>query len=348
MFEPPTNVGVHHLSDPHIQSMQQEGYKGGPILNDDRFVIPAKHEAENIGNTIGYLLGKGILPDQIVVLVNGPKEIDGKPDETADRARAVSPDVQVIHQNDLLQTLIAGITISDYLKREYNIDPKRLRGKGAALFTATLALHAAGISDSVRIFLLDADIKNPSEVDPIGRLLIGADRFPKSVRMVKLASLLRDNAGIHAFLFTLGGHYAQIGALRWPLCGQVIVYWGDLKYMRLSSGYAVEMAMMMDLIVRAQGDPSVFGEVEIGAPLHDKRNSDHVHVRMYAEIMNFVDQVLIHSNGLPSLTRVQMREFNARESIRIWTPAKHMGRGRNTPELRTPDVLLPSITELYD
>lgn len=345
---PPTVIGVHHFSDSEIQRLIEKGYKGGVIREGDRIVIPAKHEAENIGNTLGYLLSMGILPSQIVVLVNGPTLVNGMPDETADRARAVNPDLQVLHQNDILKrTIINRTSVLDHLEREYRTSPERLRGKGMAFFAAMLALHEAGTDDEARIFFLDADIRNPSQADPIGRLLIGADQFPPIVRMVKLALLGRDNAGIQAHLNSLENLFSAIAALRWPLCGQVMVRWGDLKHMRLASGYAVEMAMMMDLIAR-HGTPEIFGEVELGAPVSDKHNDDRTHVLMYTEIMEFIDAVLRRdARGLHYLTRDQMREMNVRDPMRIWTPARQAGEGSNTLKTRLPDLILPSIAELF-
>jgi hypothetical protein len=170
--------------------------------------------------------------------------------------------------------------------------------------------------------------------------------------MVKLASLDRDNAGITAFLSTLTGVHAMIGALRWPLCGQVIVSWGDLKRMRLAGGYAVEMAMMMDLIARAR-NPSVFGEVEIGTELIDRHDTDQIHTRMYSEIMIFAGSVHTssqsherHFQGLPFLTREQMRAMNQMEAAPLWVPVTEHGQGSNQLELRYPDTVFPSIEEL--
>lgn len=340
----PIVPGVYHISDEEIRDRDLSG----AILPTDRIVIPAKHEGANIGTTLGYLLSMGFEPEQIIVLVNGSSEIDGKPDDTAEKALAVNPCIRVYHQNELLNAPIVGTDIVSHLQSEFGIMPERLHGKGTAMFAATLALHAAHTPDGARIIFLDTDIQNASTVDPVGRLLIGAELFPDTVRMVKLASLGRDNAGIHAFLSTLHDPHSMIGALRWPLCGQVVVRWCDLKCMRLASGYAVEMAMMMDLIARADGNPRVFGEVEIGAPLLDKKNSDRVHVRMYSEIMVFMGRAhACARGGLPGLTIGQMHGLNCMESTTVWTPVKERGEGPNRLETRYPDTIFPSIVDLY-
>ncbi len=331
----------------HITNTQFE--KGGKdsqrILPTDRVVIPAKHEGKNVVPTLSYLRDLGFRPSQLIVLVNGSSEVDGVPDDTAERALSVQHQIVVLHQSALLSSA-AKPKLLETLERSYGIKEERLHGKGTAMFAACLALHEQGLPDDARIFFLDADIGNIFDIDPVGRLLYGADQFPSSVRRVQLASLGRDNAGIHAFLASIGGTHSLIGALRWPLCGQVIVHWGDLKHMRLASGYAVEMAMMMDLIER-RVSPDVFGEVEINKPLLDKRNSDRVHTRMYTEIMVFASGVHSTGRGLTSLTRKQIRALNRRMETKLWVPVLQMGDGPNCLERRYPDLVFPSITELF-
>ncbi|MBI5370151.1 hypothetical protein HZA85_03115 [Candidatus Uhrbacteria bacterium] len=329
--------GVYHITDREIRDRELTG----TIRPTDRVVIPAKHEGATIQRTLEYLLRLGFHPRQIIVLVNGSTAVDGEPDDTADKAMTVDSDLQVLHQSDLLDAaLVARLTC------DYKINENRLHGKGTAMFAALVALHRAGTSLDARIIFLDADIQNSFEVDPVGRLLIGADFFPHEVKLVKLASLGRDNAGIHAFLSTLVGDYMKIGALRWPLCGQVVVRWEDLRQMRLAGGYAVEMAMMMDLVERAHS-PVVFGEVEIGAVLIDKHNTDRVHTRMYAQIMWFAGQVQMMGYGLGRLTSNLMAHINAQDPFQIWVPVKESGLGSNELEDRYPDAIFPSIAELF-
>jgi hypothetical protein len=338
MGEQSTVQGVHHITDGEVRNGELKGF----IHPTDRVVIPAKHEGATIVRTLEYLLRLGFQPHQILVLVNGATEVGGKPDDTAEKALSVSPDLQVIHQNSLLD-----VTLVMRLSRKWSIISERLHGKGTAMFAAAIALHHAGTPDDARIFFLDADILNSFEVDPIGRLLVGAEFFPPTVKMVKLASLGRDNAGIHAFLSTLSATHMPIGALRWPLCGQVVVCWADLKQMRLASGYAVEMAMMMDLIARAHGDPRVFGEVEIGTKLFDKKNDDHTHTMMYSAIMRFAGRVHRYSRGLPFLTHEQMRGINQMKAEPLWVPVRESGQGPNQLKRRYPDCVFPSIIELF-
>lgn len=343
MSERPSVSGVHHISDQVIR----DGKLSGSIRETDRVVIPAKHEGANIVRTLEYLQGRGFYPYQIIVLVNGSSIVEGgDPDDTAEKALSVSPKFQVLHQAELLGVREGESELVKRLNETYGIQPERLHGKGTAMFAATLALHRADTPEDARIFFLDADIRNSFEVDPMGRLLVGATHFPSEVRVVKLASLGRDNAGISAFLSTLTGNHALIGALRWPLCGQVVVRWGDLKRMRLASGYAVEIAMLMDLIVRTS-DPHVFGEVEIGTDLIDKKNTDQVHTRMYYQIMVFAASVHAFLCGLPLLTPAQMRAMNQTKPAPLWVPVHEHGLGPNQLEQRYPDAVLPSIEELF-
>lgn len=335
----PDNGTVFHISDKEIK---EEGLRGIPRLSD-RVIIPARNEGEGIVRTLEYLMGLGFAPSQILVLVNGPSEIDGRPDETADRALALNPKLRVLHQSDLIGTA----NLVERLSERYGIKPSRLHGKGTAMFAATLALHQDQTPDDARVIFLDADIENIQDVDPVGRLLIGAARFPERVSMIKLASLGRDNAGIHAFLSTLMGDCALIGALRWPLCGQVIVRWRDLKRMRLAGGYAVEMAMMMDVGAR-EHNPTAFGEVEIGTPLRDRRNPDRKDVQMFHDIMVFAGRVhQANLHGLPFLTRRELVALNQMPATALWVPVEKQGDGPNQLETRYPDAVFPSIAELF-
>ncbi|MBM5789798.1 hypothetical protein FJZ23_01795 [Candidatus Parcubacteria bacterium] len=312
------------------------------VLRDDKVVIPAKHEGRTIARTLTYLLHDvGFAPEQIIVLVNGDThDADGRVDDTAVRALEVSTAIAVRHQSDLLEPLMARLALT------YGIAQERLHGKGTALFSACLALESLDLMPEARVFFLDADIQNAVEVEPVQRLMVGALNFQEA-RLVKLASLGRDNAGIHAFLATLGCPYNAIGALRWPLCGQAMVHWGDLRGMRLAGGYAVEMAMMMDLIERADGDPKIFAEVEINVPLIDKRNTDQIHVRMYFEIMEFISRVRATRTPLCALTDEHLRSINGMDIARLWVPVAQQGNGPNQLEHRYPDVIFPSVEELF-
>lgn len=333
---------VAHLR--HQEADQEaEGVEGRERVKiDDYVVIPAKHEGDTIARTLIYLLvDLGFQPAQIIVLVNGAGHVDGKPDETAVKALEVNGEIRVWHQCYLLENLETA------LLTRYGIEPGRLHGKGTAMFSACLALRRERLSDTARVFFLDADLQNLNEVKPIERLLVGSHHFPDA-QLIKLASLNRDNAGIHAFLATLGRPYGAIGALRWPLCGQVMVRWGQLKRMRLAGGYAVEMAMAMDVIERSDGDPSVFAEVEIGTPLIDKRNSDQVHTRMYYEIMETMNRVIRTGTPLHALTDDQIVNVNGIERIpHLWVPVVQQGDGPNVLEARYPDAIFPSIEELF-
>lgn len=331
-----TTGGVAHLRHEDVPDFNRH-----MVRVDDRVVIPAKHEGGTIARTLSYLRHDvGFAPEQIIVLVNGASEVNGQPDDTADRALEVDPNIDVHHQGLLLDVF------EPLLQGRFGIARERLHGKGTAMFSACLALRHQTLSDGARVFFLDADIQNLNEVEPVQRLCVGSQHFPKA-QLIKLASLGRDNAGIHAFLATLGRPYGAIGALRWPLCGQAMVRWGQLKRMRLAGGYAVEMAMAMDLIERSDGDPSVFAEVEIGTPLIDKRNSDCIHTRMYFEIMETMGRIRDTETPLYALTDAQISGINRMEISRLWVPVAQHGDGCNRLESRYPDVIFPSIEELF-
>jgi hypothetical protein len=115
----------------------------------------------------------------------------------------------------------------------------------------------------------------------------------------------------------------------------------------MGTAYAVEMAMMMDLIGR-HGSPSVFAEVEmgIGKVLLDKQNSDMVHARMYLTVMAFAHRVHILGKPIHELTSAAIRELNAESGCPAWIPARESGDGPNNAETIKFDAILPSVEEL--
>ncbi len=307
----------------------------GKILSTDRVVIPARNEAGSIGSTIGHLLQTGFAPEQIIIIVNHST------DKTAEIALMFGVTVRD-------QEAILDLEIVAQLEKEYGVDPLRLRGKGTAMFAACLELERAATPDDARIFFLDADITNLDEVSPIPLLLAGWESWNGDVRIVKLASLGRNNEGILASLGLPRMPYMGIGALQWPLCGQMSLRWKDLRRMRGATRYAIEMAMLMDLLER-EDTPAVFGEVELGTVLHDKKNNDHDHTVMYRGILAYITQLLGLGGWreLHTLTPQQVAEMN-QESGKphpFWAPAK-VGTGVSTFQAFPLDAILPSVAEL--
>ncbi len=307
----------------------------GKILPTDRVVIPARNEAGSIGSTIGHLVQTGFVPEQIIIMVNHST------DKTAEIAQMFGV---TVHD----QAAILTSQIVERLEKEYGVEAIRLKGKGSAMFAACLELERAGTPDDARIFFLDADITNLDEVSPIPLLLAGWETWNGGVRIVKLASLGRNNEGILASLGLPRMPYMGIGALQWPLCGQMSLRWKDLRRMRGATRYAIEMAMLMDILER-EDTPAVFGEVELGTVLHDKKNNDHDHTVMYRGILAYITQ-LLQVDGwwkLHALTRQQIAVLNSESGKQhpFWAPAK-TGNGVSTFQAFPLDAILPSVAEL--
>ncbi len=324
----------HFVSARHL-TFKEAGESTSKILPTDRVVIPARNEAGSIGSTIGHLVQTGFTPGQIIIMVNHST------DKTAEIAAVFG--VTVLDQAAILAPQILA-----RLEKEYGVEAIRLKGKGSAMFAACLELERAATPDDARIFFLDADITNLDEVSPIPLLLAGWESWNGDVRIVKLASLGRNNEGILASLGLPRMPYMGIGALQWPLCGQMSLRWKDLRRMRGATRYAIEMAMLMDILER-EDTPAVFGEVELGTVLHDKKNNDHDHTVMYRGIMAFMAQ-LLGAGGwkeLHKLTPQQITELNVESGKQhpFWAPAK-TGTGVSTFQAFPLDAILPSVAEL--
>jgi len=326
---------LHHVSRADVQCL---GTAVQPLATD-RVVVPARNEAETIRHVLAYLLSSGFNPKQITVLVNNSS------DDTEVVARK-QPDVRVVTQHEAFTS--HGV----YAMRERYALPRVIAGKGAALLAALLDLRdRRDPADNARVFFVDADIKNGALVDPIGRLLTGWNEAPNA-RMIKLASQSRNNEGIHAYLGIPHNPFAPLGCLQWPLCGQMSIRWGDAKRMHLTTGYSVEVAMMLDLLAeygsRDQSHP-VFAEVELDTPLCDKPNSDQTHVLMYRNIMALLHALWGHNvTATRGLNASSIHSLNSRmgaaNSTPFWVPSQP-GSGPNTKELPRLDLFLPSVAE---
>lgn len=317
----------------HRLSFEEAGLIGASVHKTDRIVIPAHNEAGSIGTTLGYLIEVGFAARQIIVLVNHTE------DNTAEVASRFG--VTVVEQNEMLTD-----EVKSRLEGEYGVHPDRLRGKGTAMFAAGLVLARENLPDDARIFFIDADITNPGEVDPIGLLLAGWEVWNGDVRIIKLASENRHNEGIHAFLSLPRVPYFGIGALRWPLCGQMVLRWGDLRKMRGANSYAIEMAMLMCLW-DDHDTPSIFGEVSLGVELKDKHNDDQRHARMFWGIEGYMTQLLLPGGWrrLRSLKKDEVRSLNEASVMPtpVWMPPK--GDGSCVLEMLQIDAIMPSVTE---
>ncbi len=302
----------------------------------DRLIIPAKNEQTSIGGTLAYCALKGFTPKQIIVMVNGSNDKTFDVAENTGLATVYRQEAILAGRPDLLRRL----------KDEYGVVDARLHGKGTAMFAACLILEATETPPDARVFFLDADIDNIAEVDPIGRNIFGwLMANGNGTRIVKLASQNRHNEGILGFLGIPGNPYRGIGALQWPLCGQVSLRWDDLRQMRLSTGYAVEMAMLMDLWER-YASPGAFCEVEIHGELRDRPDSDRVMTVMFRNIMAFMARLITDDpvRRLTELDPSEMLKINTSVEAAMWTPVDEPHG--NALESHRLDAILPSVAEL--
>ncbi len=329
-------TAVKHLKYSEAQTVE------GRVKPTDIVVVPARDEGPLIGAMGGYLQQAGFGPNQIIIMVNDSAECAVN-NRTEAAARGTGARVFIMDE-------VLTPEVVQRLEQEYGVERSRLKGKGTAMFAACLELEKMKLPSEARIFFLDADITNLGEVSPIQLLLAGWVNWNGNVRMVKLASLGRNNEGILAFLGLPGMPYTGLGALQWPLCGQVTVRWGDLRRMRGATKFAIEMAMLIDLIER-HGTPSMLGEVELGVVLNDKKNDDHTHTAMYRGILAFISQ-LLQAGGwkqLHSMPAKQVAELNRRSapSFPFWVPPKKGDCGASSFEAHPLDAILPSIEDLF-
>lgn len=294
-------------------------------------IIPARNVAETIAETLRYLAATGLRPGQIHVVVNGCT------DETAGVAERTG--LATVHDQDVILDVARGSTGSTGIMGSLGLERERIRGKGAAMFIACIMLEECGLAEDAAVVFLDGDIRNIEAVDPVRRLLAAWHARPSTVRLVKLASSGWDH-GIRAFL---GAHaaYRSLGALEWPLCGQMVVRFGDLRRMRLPTGYAVEMAMLIQLWEEFS-TLGVFGEVEIVEPLQDGYSSPHDLITMYVGIMAFMGWF---GGGLATLQYAAMCARNRDHRVELYVPPRDE-QGPAVLETLLVDALLPSVAEL--
>jgi len=305
------------------------------IPPDLRIIIPAHNVEATIRDTIMYLADAGLQPHQIIVVANNCS--DGTFDTADSTASATTLEQDAIIMSD--DAIVSAC-------RVFEVGNERLGGKGTAMWAGTIAIAQQPIPTTAPVIFLDGDIQNIRNVDPLKALLYAWGRSPFG--LTKLASLGRGNEGVHAFLAMMESRYRYIGTFQWPLCGQVILSWGDLQSMRFASGYAIEMAMAMQMLER--GIPSdVFAEVAISMHLMDSENSDRKHVLMYAGLMRFMKRVIEavrEGEGLEGLGGQAVARLNQQKIFRCWAPSEH-GGARNSEEVVPLDAILPAMTDIF-
>lgn len=326
--------GEGQASHHHVPvALDQAVYEAMRPMSSDLVVIPARNERGNIQHTIHYLLSIGFAPTQILVLINNTT------DNTREEAQSIQGvgvrcQDEVLDQHNVYQTV-----------EKMKLPRHMLKGKGTAMFAASLVLSEMDRDEDDRILFLDADITNVSSVDPIRHLLLGWKRHQEA-RLIKLAAHGRNNEGMHAYFGIPDNPFANLGCLQWPLCGQMSLRWKDLRTMRLTTGYSVEVAMMVDLLMKY--GPHVLAEVAISKVLHDKQNDDGVHVRMYRTIVALLHALWMREGrSTGQLSHEEVAAFNHEQSISnasFWVP-QPPGVGANKKEAHPLDCVLPTVAE---
>lgn len=292
----------------------------GALVDPSVFVvIPARNVAGHIGHTLTYLHQLGFCPEQVQVMVNSSI------DDTFGAARAAG--FATVHDCDQVFDSVRGAL--DSLLEQYGVSRTQFDrpGKGRALFAGLIALsRCPGINPTSPILFLDAEITNINAVDPVSCLLAGWREWRGQVELVKLASDGRYDRDILEFLAGVP-EYRGLTAFGWPLCGQAIASWETLCSLRLTSCYAVEMAVLMQVWDR-RGTSTVFGDVRVPEALRDEAKDGPHYTRMHAEIMAFVQRYT-------GLAHLAAEEIAARNRL-----------GPESEQQIDVDVALPSVRHL--
>lgn len=297
------------------------------VLDKAHIVIPARNEQRTIPATISYLFFKlKIGKDRIHVVENNSD------DRTYDFAKLTNCCLVYSFEECFSR-------VKKQIAKVFPYVNLKKTGKGIAIFAGLLKLLELDLQDDTPIFFLDADIQNIEHINPVGRLAYAWNYLENTgTKLIKLASQGRNNEAIHAFL-SIASKYRKIGEFQWPLCGQIITDWGTLKQLRMTTGYTMETAILMQLC-ELYGKQDIFGEVEIKKHLQDDQNTEEKHVRMFAKIMTFM---------LPFLQSLSLSNSPLNECIErctketaLFVPKKKL----STFEILENDSFLPSLNEL--
>ena len=296
--------------------------------------------AETIEKTLCYLAIIGLRSDQVHVLVNNTT------DNTADLASATG--LAEVHEQEDIFDRHAELTAR---LENWGVTRDRLSGKGAAMYSAMLMLSERQMQNNDPIVFLDVDIDNLFKADPVRRLLMGWHAFGggtnDDVKMVKLSGMDRLDHWVHPFL---AAHplYADLAALRWPLCGQVVLPWHFLSNARFATGYGIEMAMLMSLKDHYSVEDRL-AEVQTNVGLID----DYVRYpqtldrrfRMLWQIQKLL--MVCVSNDLGYLNTHEIKDHNlGQNSARYWSITDDGSQDPNQPVDLPVDAILPSLFEL--
>lgn len=210
----------------------------GPEAPRIAVCIPARNEARTIGDVVSaavQLRTAGFVDEVIVI-------DDASHDATIDVASAAGATVQASHGGP---------------------------GKGQALRTAVAA------SDADILVFLDADVANfsgrfvtdlvdPLLRDPLLQLVKGSYARP-------LSGVAGEGGRVTELLARplLRRFFPELGHLTQPLAGECAVRRSALTGIRLADGYAVEIALLIDMYL-SHGAHAI-GEADLGVRIHRNR-----------------------------------------------------------------------------
>ncbi len=310
---------------------------------EDVVVLPALFEEGNIGQTLEYVISRGVEPSQIVLVESNMTDKD---DPTVRVAREVVHSLtgtrnamRVVSQRDMLGR---GSTVLNVLREQFGLPKNEFCvGKGAAMYAAVLDLVQRGVDFDTRIFFLDTDLTHLQSADPIGKLLLAWEGAPKA-RLVKLG--WPENSGFSAGLNFLPEPYCQLAQVTWPLCGQQGIRLGDIANMPLPIGWCIEYGLMAGVLERY--GITAFAEHPLTETLREANGYPQVKYVVMHTVIGLFARDMATSGGVQSYgestekLRVHNQMVNVRQRL-IYVPQE--------PDLKqvTVDPLLPPATQMH-
>ncbi|MAF80073.1 hypothetical protein CL629_03285 [bacterium] len=314
---------------------------------DNSFVVvPARNEADTVGWVLKGLLADGVPPEQILVVDSS--SFDDTAKIAADHGVVVIDQMKTIDRHcrrDAFLDLGISFNWSNKL-------PDMDCGKGCAIFAALLYLGAIGAADDTRIFLLDADIRNLQELNPLRYLVFADEDTDGRLSCIKCGHPKRENeiplamwvAAAQTFP-AQAERYLPVSAFTWPLCGQMMVRLGALRKTPIASGYSLETVMLMGLLDLVGIDG--LGQVWVHGALEDKVGDPPKYIMMYGKIGVMIMRVLQREGGLPGILESGLyTAFN--DSLREANAFVTSPDGPNIIARAKPEKLIPPFEFLRE
>lgn len=311
-----------------------------PLPTDEKsfVLIPARNEEAGIGETIGKLLEGGIKAERIIV-------IDGSSrDTTAKIASRLG--VTVIDMMEQISRCCRPGALGRFGVR---LDPGRVCcGKGTAVFAALLSLNSKCVTDEARIFLLDADLGNLDEVNPLKYLNLVDRGTDGRFDFLTCAHPNRENELALAFWNAReqrNSRYWPMAAFTWPLCGQVMIRHGLLRRCVIASGYSLETVIRMNLLEIVELEK--LGQVRLAVNLKDNPGDVSKYIAMYGGIITVASTILKSNRQLDTWDESDHLQVNselADDGSILVTSSDGPNRFQDT----LPEVLIPSINLLVE